>query len=127
MTAAFGFEFKIFDWAQQLVERMTARADVGFVLRFSSDGIVRLTMIPTQARLWTRIRSRQPHSKSYVVYDPFDVPEYAYLYWKDINRAAMESLIAARFADADFLPRIGFARHRELPDHSYPPTWNVMF
>jgi hypothetical protein len=68
-TATFGFEFKIFTWAQGLVQQMSRRQDAGFVFAFELEGIVRLTIVPVHLGIWQELRSNEHPSESYILYD----------------------------------------------------------
>jgi hypothetical protein len=125
MTAGFPFEDRIFTWAQGLVQRMAQRRDAGFILQFGADAVVRLTVMPTTAENWRKISESERDSESYILYDPFDFPEWAHLRWRGVKREMMESLIAAKFQEADFLPVKYGDRQQQLPERSYPTNWSV--
>lgn len=117
-TATFGFEFKIFGWAQALAQSLGRREDAGFVLVFDNDGTVRLTMVPVKLDAWQKIREQVALAESYILYDPFDIPEYAFLEWKGVARDRMESVVGQTFDEDDL---------RGLQDDGFPLTWQVMF
>ena len=72
-------------------------------------------MVPVQLDIWQELRKGEQTLESYILYDPFDVPEYAFLQWRSVERALMESVIGAKFDDADFLARGYGTARRCLP------------
>jgi hypothetical protein len=126
-TASFGFEFKIFTWAQALVQQMSRRQGAGFVLAFELEGIVRLTIVPVHLGTWQELRGNGHPSETYILYDPFLVPEYAYVQWRSIERPLMESVIGVKFDSADFVAKGYGIGHADAADQQYPVTWGVMF
>jgi len=58
---------------------------------------------------------------SYLFYDPFDAPEYAYISWNNLSQKQMEALIHHQFSPQEF---IGYQEQERI---AFPASWGVMF
>jgi hypothetical protein len=109
-TFAFGFEWKMLEGAVGLAVAHGG-SDLTKMLKFLPDGPVEL-----ERRLEDHARER-PH----LFYDPFDPPEYRWLAWKGLSRAAAEELLGIRFEGRDFVS------FRDRTEIEFPEEWGVMF
>src|SRR5215210_2284097 len=100
-TAAYYFEGKVAEWAARLAYQMTGQHDSTFVMVFGSDDTVRVTLVPRRrgAELLKQERPLEG-AEPYLVYDPFEAPEYCWLSWQGISQEVMERLIGKKFEEA---------------------------
>lgn len=122
MTAKYGFEWKMVDWAHSFSIMMTG--DVrGFLLLLDANGAIRQIYTgdePTHfdMELQETLTKQNLH---WFFYHPFDFPEYYFVAWKNIETSTLERLINKKFESSDLCPN---------SEHSidYVPTsWSVMF
>ena len=115
-TAKFPFEFKILEWANGFSRTMTGE-DRGFWLTLDSAHAVQQIIFGgfDMAARETLAQS----GRGWIFYDPFDAPEYAWLEWRNVPRAALERLLGKTLNEADFTHANKRIEH--------PISWRVMF
>jgi hypothetical protein len=118
-TVKHAFEHGLLGWASQF------RAGDGFLAVFGPAGTITEVYVGEADQSGKRLvshelkeRITQQHS-SWMFYDPFEWPEYAWLQWNQVPRAALEQMLGEPWrkafgASAESL--------KELPE-----TWSVMF
>jgi hypothetical protein len=118
-TVKYAFEHGLLGWAQDF------RQGAGFFVVFGPGGEIvevhEAEPTSTGKRLVSHERKEQltqAHS-SWMYFDPFDWPEYAWLEWNEVPRATLEHLLGEQWVQA---LRSGKAGLRELPE-----SWSVMF
>ena len=128
-TNSYPFESKVFAWANEFARRMTGHNARAFILLLDGDGVVRSLHFSGgqafDAPEKDRLAATAP---GHIFYDPFDFPEYGYLSWSGVGRAAMERVTGVTFTSGDFVrlaSQAGRSSGREVSD--YPECWGVMF
>ncbi len=102
-THRYPFEAKVWRWAQSV------NGDQGFFALVGADGT--LTVLETRRE-----------ASSWVFYDPFDFPVYAWLEWTNVSREILEKLLGAGFQSEDLKDFTGAKNLDEIPE-----SWGVMF
>src|SRR5260370_39319502 len=102
-THQFPFEVKVLGFAARLSETLTGEAR-RFVIVFTEEGTAQtLTFEKAGTLVHDLLAEFNAAGRSYLFYDPFDLPEYCYLAWHNIDRSTMGRLIGEAFQDADFI------------------------
>ncbi len=133
MTQAYPFEWKVLGFAQDLSARLAGEGDHTFLMILTGRGVVRSLQFGPSEGHWHQLTAELdragPGGDAYLVYDPFEGPEYTWLSWRRIERPTMERLIGGAFENADFVkaqPAPWDAPDLEPPG-AYPASWGVMF
>jgi len=121
-TNDFPFEGRVFGWCEKFSKTMTGNPHRALLVAFDGRGDV------AQA-VFAEGKSLQPereeflcsHSNGWLIWQPFDAPEYYSVGWRNVSREAMERLIAERFPEEDFVSE----RTGEKID--FPEEWSVVF
>jgi hypothetical protein len=120
-TYRFSFEFAVFGAAGRLCGETAGTillGPCGEILDVLRDG-------PNRFAVCEQLKAQ---GLSFVFYDPFDAPEYIWVDWHRVSRAAMEGFVGAAFTDADFeLMRETWGVAPLDPPGTFPETWGVMF
>jgi hypothetical protein len=119
-TVKYAFEHGLLAWASGF------REGDGFLAVFGPTGeIVEVYVAEGAARSGRRLVSHELKERvaqvqpRWMYYDPFDWPEYAWLEWKDVPRAALEKMLGAEWMKA---LAAGASGPKEFPE-----SWSVMF
>ena len=120
-TYNYRFEFAVFDAA------MHRCGDTAGVILLGPRGEV-LDILRDGANTSAVREQLKAQGLSFVVYDPFDAPEYIWVDWHRVSRASMEGFVGAAFTDADFEPMYP-GRDAKPPDPpgEFPEMWGVLF
>jgi hypothetical protein len=128
-TFAYPFEWKVCEFAGNLAATL-AGGDRSFVMVLDEAGAVLFLTFERPASSWPEfVRGLEQADRPHLFYDPFDAPEYVWVAWHRVGRAAMERLLGQPFEDADFV-RFPTASSRGpdlRPPASFPSSWGVMF
>ena len=91
-THAYPFERKVLGFAQALSARLAGgQGHDSFLMVLNPDGSVRTVRFEYAEDSWHRLTNKLDQTgTSYLFYDPFDAPEYTWLSWRRVERAAME-------------------------------------
>lgn len=127
-THAYPFEEDVFNSAAELSLRLTGEKYRSFLIHFDVVGAVQAIQFASTELHLSPMRDQLAASDAaYLFYDPFDVPEYAWLEWKDISREVMERFLGSTFEAKDFLKYGPNAPGPDLePPGVFPETWGVM-
>jgi hypothetical protein len=127
-THAYVFELKVGEFAAQLSRPLTGEART-FLIVFGEDGAARSVIFESPTPSWHDfVDELRAAGRPYLFYDPFDLPEYAYLTWHKLEQTVMEQLIGQDFQESDFVRYKELSRAPALsPANSYPASWAVMF
>ncbi|HLL00337.1 MAG TPA: hypothetical protein VK539_07100 [Myxococcaceae bacterium] len=118
-TAKYPFEAGLLGWVQEF------RQEAGFLAVFGPTGellkVHEADIVQSGNRLVSHERKKQliQVHLSWIYYDPFEWPEYAWLKWHQVPRAVLNQMI-----DKFRLPPLpqGSGDPQELPE-----SWGVMF
>ena len=128
-TNSYPFEMKVFSWANEFARRMTGDNARAFILLLDSSGGALSLHFSGRQDFGASEKDRLAATAlGHIFYDPFDFPEYGYLSWSGVGRAAMERVTGVTFEAGDFArfaARAGRSASREVSD--YPESWGVMF
>jgi hypothetical protein len=117
-TQEYAFEFRVLDLVGGLCIRLAGEAR-RMLLCFDRDGALLKAAIGADA-------APDAALDVWLLYDPFDAPEYTYVEWHGVSRQTMERLMGAAFVAADF-EATGPRRPRRRTLQDFPSDWGVMF
>lgn len=117
-TSNYPFEFRIFEWADALAKRL-AGDHKRFCLLLDEGG-------STLRLVFDDAKSPDGAAAAWVLYDPFDHPEYAYMQWQNVSAATFERFLGSPFLPQEFVPMGRDDRGSELGE-GFPTSWSVMF
>ena len=118
-TVRYAFEHGLLAWAGQF------RGGDGFLAVFGPGGNVTEVYVAEAAQSGKRLVSHELKERitrehtSWMFFDPFDWPEYAWLEWNQVPRATLELMLGEPWLKA-------LAASAEGPKE-LPETWSVMF
>ena len=118
-TVQYAFEHGLLGWAQNF------RAGAGFLALFGPEGELLEVHEADTAQFGNRLVSHERKDRltqshpSWLYFDPFDWPEYAWLQWNQVPRATLKQLLGEHWGQA---LRLGKGDPQELPE-----SWGVMF
>jgi hypothetical protein len=118
-TVKYAFEHGLLAWATNF------RAGAGFLVLFGPEGELLEIHEADAAQFGKRLVSHERKDRltqahpSWLYFDPFDWPEYAWLEWSQVPRATLEQLLGEPWVQA---LRSGKGGLPELPE-----SWSVMF
>ena len=135
-TFRYGFESRVLGAMGRLVQpwvSLTGNSPTCLLI-IDGDGSVTVKFSPRQVKSRESLDQKARLAETaaaYLFYDPFDVPEYEWLEWSNIDRGTMEALIGEQFVPGDFTP-VRYAPGSSAGATSeesteYPRTWGVMF
>jgi len=117
-TAQYVFERWVLAWA------LNFRAEAGFLVLFGPEGELLEVHEADTAQFGNRLVSHERKDRltqshpSWLFFDPFDWPEYAWLQWNQVPRATLEQLIE---------PWAKLFRPEKGEPQKLPESWGVMF
>ncbi|HEX8700742.1 MAG TPA: hypothetical protein VF815_17990 [Myxococcaceae bacterium] len=118
-TVKYAFEHGLLGWAQNF------RAGAGFLVLFGLEGELLEVHEADTGQSGTRLVSHERKAQvtkahpSWLYFDPFDWPEYAWLEWHRVPRSTLEQMI-----DQPSLQALRSVKG-DLPE--IPESWSVMF
>lgn len=92
-TATHPFEFQLAAWASAFAERLTGSPERSFLLLLDAQAAVERALFLPQPELRRLKEQAAAEGRPWVFYDPFDLPEYTWLEWSGVGRAALERLV----------------------------------
>jgi hypothetical protein len=127
-TFEYGFEWRVLELAQTVCQS-GARSVRTCLIPLDRSGARVSLVVDLRPHEWLPAKERlRQEGQPYLFFDPFDAPEYTWLEWFQVDRAAMERLLGRPFAEADFAPLVGRRRAPRLdPPGTFPESWGVMF
>ncbi len=117
-TVSHAFEHGLLAWAMEF------RGGDGFLAVFGPTGQVAEVYVAEAAESGKRLVSHELKERvtrersSWMFFDPFDWPEYAWLEWSNVPRATLEQMLGPW--------RKAFGASAESPKE-LPESWSVMF
>ena len=130
-TYAYPFEWKVLNFAGDQSSRLTARENPqGFLMQFDEPGSVNRMEFGCPDEGWHVLKQACIDTGSaFLLFDPFDAPEYTWLEWQGIQRATMERLLGEAFEAPDFKKAdVSTPAAPDLkPAGAFPDSWSVMF
>jgi hypothetical protein len=119
-TCKYDFEVKVLKYTHGVCRALIGKL-VPFIMIFHKDGSIQRIHFDNVTELLDKVRGKET---GYLLFDPFDEPEYSYVEWNHINRLQMETLLEVAFEPGDFVAR----KHDEVYlQVSFPESWKVMF
>ncbi len=120
-TNKYRFEWTILEWAWQLSDAFAGNAHYPFLVLLNASGVTERVVFgsaPTthDEKEWVSLREG---ATAWIVYDPFEGPEYQYLSWDGLDQRTMERLIGSTFGQQDLTA--------EGMTIVFPRNWGVMF
>ena len=125
-TACYSFEFTIWDWMRKSSPPCAGEHPT-LLAYVSGEQIDSLHAWRRGAFPASDGERLLDETRSWLFYDPFDAPEYAWLSWNGIDRPAMEALIGSPLALTPQGWSGNQARELEHPVTAFPAKWGVMF
>lgn len=118
-TVKYAFEHGLLGWAMEF------RGGDGFLAVFGPTGQVAEVYVAEPTESGQRLVSHELKERvtrersSWMFFDPFDWPEYAWLEWNNVPRATLEQMLGEPW-------RRAFGASAESPQE-LPESWSVMF
>ena len=130
-TQSYPFEGIVFAYVNELSMRLAGGDGTrGFVLRLDGQGSVRTATFEEPASGWAGLGSQlDSEGESFLLYDPFDPPEYACVRWSGVSQMTAERLLGTVLGPEAF-QRFEHAssRHGLLPNPgTWPTGWSIVF
>lgn len=127
-TVAYPFELKVFKYASELSAKLTGQqGQDGFLMLFGErTEVVEVQVGPRQR--WEARRAALGDHGTFLLFDPFEPDEYAWLEWH-MAGATMVRLLGVSLEAADFvrMPHAGTRRGKLEAPGRFPTRWGVMF
>ena len=120
-TVAFPFEWTVVEAAHRQASAMGGTADgTAFLLLLDAGGDA--IGVKCGEAATTLAGELAEGAAPFVLFDPFDAPEYTWAEWRGLPRAVVERWLGRALHAPDF---VSFRDGTTLP--AFPETWHVMF
>ena len=128
-THGYLFESQVLKFVHELSEKFTNQ-DSKLLIEFNESGSSKSIHFESPGSSIYELRSQMvARGCPYIFYDPFDLPEYMFLCWNQVEQATMERLIGRKFEESEFVKNslpMNSAPDLQSPN-AFPASWQVMF